>query len=296
MSISDAKSDTTDDTTRDTANADLSLRAHDLTLCYGAKKHPVAVIEKVNLSLFPGQVLVIQGPNGSGKSTLMKGLARQLKASAGKVTLASEEIWQMKIGEFAKKVAYVPQNLETPTEMTVHELVALGRNPHQRWWSTELNESESAVVSAAISRCGLSNMSERRVSELSGGEKQRATIATALAQEPQFILMDEPTASLDFRYQLELIAIIKELKNHNIGIALILHDLNLCARIADQVALVGRNKNDKNQPSLVVAQGTVQEVLQTDQLRSVFGVDLTIVKDSESHCDVYIPRAISLEN
>jgi len=272
--------------------SDQTLRAQDLTLGYGTKQRPAAIIEAVSLSLAPGQVLVIQGPNGSGKSTLMKGLARQLRNTAGKVTLAGKEIWQMNVAEFARKVAYVPQNLETPGEMTVHELVALGRNPHQRWWNTELSQSESIVVETAMARCGLETMGQRKISELSEGEKQRATMAMALAQEPQFILMDEPTASLDFRYQLELVAIIKELKNQKIGVAAILHDLNLSARIADQVALVSTNKSDKNRPSSVVALGTVKEVLQAEQLRSVFAVDLTILNDPVSGEQVYIPHAL----
>jgi len=106
------------------------------------------------------------------------------------------------------------------------------------------------------------------------------------------LLLDEPTASLDFRYQLELVAIIKELKNQKIGVAAILHDLNLSARIADQVALVSTNKSDKNRPSSVVALGTVKEVLQAEQLRSVFAVDLTILNDPVSGEQVYIPHAL----
>ncbi len=280
----------------------IALQAAQLALGYGNQKNKIGnVIAEVNLSLTAGQVLVIQGPNGSGKSTLMKGLARQLKPAAGTISLDGKNIWQMNIGEFARQVAYVPQSVELPWEMTVHELVSLGRNPHQKWWSTALSTSESALVAAAMSRCGLDGMGRRKVNELSEGEKQRATMAMALAQEPHFILLDEPTANLDFRYQLELIAIIKELKAQNIGVAAILHDLNLCARVADQVLLVGKSKHNAEksaeislQPaaSSIVALGSVKEVLQPAQLRAVFDVDLTIVPDPDGDCDIYIPRSV----
>ncbi len=270
-----------------------TLRAEQLALSYGNQKSKIGdVIAEVNLSLIAGQVLVIQGPNGSGKSTLMKGLARQLRPAAGTVSLGEKDIWQMNIGEFARQVAYVPQSVELPWEMTVHELVSLGRNPHQKWWSTALSKSEGALVASAMSRCGLDGMGTRKVNELSEGEKQRATIAMALAQEPHFILLDEPTANLDFRYQLELIAIIKELKAQNIGVAAILHDLNLCARVADQVLLVGKSKAHANAASSVVALGSVKEVLQPAQLRAVFNVDLTILPDPDGDCDIYIPRSL----
>ncbi len=268
------------------------LQAQELALSYGTKKNLAdAIVTDISLNLEAGQVLVIQGPNGSGKSTLMKGLARQLKAARGSVSLGGKDIWQMNIAEFARKIAYVPQKLELPWEMTVLELIALGRNPHQKWWSTALTTSERALVHGAMARCGLDGMGQRRVNQLSEGEKQRATIAMALAQEPHFILLDEPTANLDFRYQLELIAIIKELKAQNIGVAAILHDLNLCARIADQVLLLG--KASGGGASSVVALGSVQTVLQPEQLRAVFAVDLTIVRDPDSGCDIYIPRSLS---
>lgn len=244
----------------------------------------------------------------------MKGLARQLKPSAGTILLDDLNIWNMSIVDFARQVAYVPQSLETPTDMTVYELVRLGRNPHQSWWSNQLSKADIATIDSALERCGLTRLSTKKLNELSGGEKQRALIAMALAQEPHFVLMDEPTANLDFRYQLEVIAIIKELKEQKIGIATILHDLNLSARIADEIALVGvssKAARDKDSvgpsdsdsksdspstatsPSTIVAQGTPKEVLQEDLLRAVFDVELAFVHDEKNNLDLYVPIAIS---
>lgn len=269
-------------------------------MSYATKSNAQAVniIEHINISLEPGQVLAIQGPNGSGKSTMMKGLARQLKPSCGTISIDGQNIWNMNILDFARQVAYVPQSLETPNEMTVNELVRLGRNPHQNWWSNQLSKADIATISSALDRCGLTRLGQKKLNELSGGEKQRALIAMALAQEPHFILMDEPTANLDFRYQLEVIAIIKELKEQKIGIATILHDLNLSARIADNIALVARSQTEGSQiaSSTIVAQGTPQEVLKEDLLRAVFAVELAFVHDSKSNLDLYVPISISIDS
>ncbi|CAN5476227.1 ABC transporter ATP-binding protein [soil metagenome] len=261
------------------------------------------VIEHVNLTLEPGEVLAIQGPNGSGKSTLMKGLARQLKPASGKISLDGQDIWSINIVDFAREIAYVPQSLETPNDMTVYDLVRLGRSPHQSWWSNQLSKVDTATISSALDRCGLTRLSKKKLNELSGGEKQRALIAMALAQEPHFILMDEPTANLDFRYQLEVISIIKELKEQKIGIATILHDLNLSARIADQIALVGVARSEaadigqaSPQASTIVAQGSPQEVLKEDLLRSVFAVELAFLHDPKSNLDLYVPISISISS
>lgn len=268
-------------------------------MSYATKSNAQAVniIEHINISLEPGQVLAIQGPNGSGKSTMMKGLARQLKPTCGTISIDGQNIWNMNIVDFARQVAYVPQSLETPNDMTVNELVRLGRNPHQNWWSNQLSKADVATVSSALDRCGLTRLGQKKLNELSGGEKQRALIAMALAQEPHFILMDEPTANLDFRYQLEVIAIIKELKEQKIGIATILHDLNLSARIADTIALVaGSQTAGQTTGSTIVAQGTPQEVLKEDLLRAVFAVELAFVHDSKSNLDLYVPISISIDS
>lgn len=281
------------------------LKAERVGLRYANKGNQATnIIEQINLTLEPGEVLAIQGPNGSGKSTLMKGLARQLKPSAGTISLDGQDIWNMSIVDFARQIAYVPQSLETPNDMTVYELVRLGRNPHQNWWSNQLSKTDIATIDSALERCGLTRLSSKQLNELSGGERQRALIAMALAQEPHFILMDEPTANLDFRYQLEVIAIIKELKEQKIGIATILHDLNLSARIADQIALIGclsKTIADKNiadsspsaAPSTIVAIGTPQEVLKEDLLRAVFDVELAFVRDDKNNLDLYVPISIS---
>jgi iron complex transport system ATP-binding protein len=271
------------------------LRASACTFSYGNGKtkgsndNGKIVIENINFELARGEVIAIHGANGCGKSTLMKGLARQLKPVSGNVTLNGKDIWQTEISAFARQIAYVPQSLER-ADMTVHELVALGRNPHQKWWSTRLSEKEDSTVCSALARCGMTPLQDKKFDQLSGGEKQRAVIAMALAQEPQFILMDEPTASLDFHYQLELIAIIKELKDQGIGIAIILHDLNLSARIADQIALIGKTEG---RAATLLARGPVKEVLNAEMLRSVFAVDLSIIHDHESDQDYYFPRAIA---
>lgn len=274
-----------------------TLEARNCAFGYG--KNAKTIIDRIDFKLSPGEVMAIHGPNGSGKSTLMKGLARQLKPTSGAVILHGKDIWQTEVSAFARQVAYVPQSLQR-ADMTVFELAALGRNPHQQWWSTKLSEKETATVFSALERTGMTALTEKKFDQLSGGEKQRAVIAMALAQEPQFILMDEPTASLDFHYQLELIAIIKELKEQKIGVAIILHDLNLSARIADGIALISKPEQSTagqttNNSATIVAQGPVKEVLKAEMLRSVFAVDLSIIHDQDSNLDFYFPRELKLD-
>jgi len=273
----------------------MTLACNNLTLAYCSKKNhsPTPVLTAVDLAIERGQVLVLQGPNGSGKSTLMKAMARQLRPQAGTVTLDGRDIWQMDVQTFAQKVAYVPQTLTAPQFMTVHELVALGRSPHQKLFQLSLTDNDRSLITAAMSRCGVDDLQDKLVSQLSGGERQRTVIAMALTQGPDYLLLDEPTASLDFRYQLELIDLLGQLKDDGLGIGLILHDLNIAAQLADKIALIAAEENSNNggsKVSRIVAQGTVEAVLEREILQRVFAVDIEILKGVGK--DVYLPTRL----
>ncbi|MDZ4833821.1 MAG: ABC transporter ATP-binding protein [Candidatus Melainabacteria bacterium] len=238
-----------------------------------------AVVVNINLSVQRSKVTVLAGPNGCGKSTVIKVLARQLKPIEGSVQLDGADVHSMPGETFAKKVAYVPQSIDFSNELTVEEVVRLGRNPHQKWWSWTESEADAEATHAAIAKAGLNGLEKRPFTNLSGGEQKRALIATALAQEPAFILMDEPIAHLDFKHQLSLLSLIAELKEKSIGILLVLHDLNMIDRIADEIALL-LPQSDK--PSEVYAIGQKDEILSPENIATVFDVSVSIFPDSSS--------------
>jgi iron complex transport system ATP-binding protein len=197
---------------------------------------------------------------------------------------------------FARMVAYVPQLISVPQPMTVEEMVSLGRNPHQKWWSWESSADDREAINFALKQTELDQLRQRPVNGLSGGERQRAAIAMALAQKTRFILLDEPTAHLDFRHQLQLLDLLKQLRSIGLGILIVLHDLSLTARLADTVVLLGKPKTtntqappNDTQPSIVARSGDPAEVFDSETLRQVYDVDVAIFKDAATGMVSYMP-------
>lgn len=258
-------------------------------LSVGFDKKPV--LQDATIDLIPGAVIAIAGPNGAGKSTLLKTIARQIKPVAGTVRLNGTDIWQMRTHEYAAKVAYVPQDIETSIQLTVEQMVMLGRNPHQLWWQWYGSNNDTNAVNKALESTEMQTLRDKPICQLSGGERQRAALATAIAQEPQFMLLDEPTSHLDFKHQNELLKLLKNLRGTGLGIMIVLHDLNVIARIADQVVLL---EQTGAQCSRVAACGSVQQVLSTENLKRVFDVDVTVFDDPTTGETVYNPFSLRL--
>ncbi|MBX9693668.1 MAG: ABC transporter ATP-binding protein [Cyanobacteria bacterium] len=230
------------------------------------------VVSSVDLTLEPGSITVLAGPNGCGKSTLLRTVARQLAPIAGSLKLDDKDVKDWSPQEFAQKVAFVPQSLSLLHQMTVEELVSLGRNPHQRWWSWSQSAHDKTAVNEALARTDLLHLRDRLFATLSGGERQRAMIATALAQEPAFILLDEPVNHLDFKHQLSIVSLIKELKQKGIGALVVLHDLNLIWRLADQVMLLKQTSGATE----TLVKGSADAVLTEEHIAHVFEVRMSI--------------------
>lgn len=260
-------------------------------LSVGFEKH--VVLENVSVQLVPSQVIAIAGPNGAGKSTLLKTIARQIKPINGTVKLNDSDIWSMPTPQFAGKVAYVPQDIEASTQLSVEQMVMLGRNPHQQWWQWYGNSTDVDAVNKALKDTEMEKLRQKPLCQLSGGERQRAALATALAQEPQFMLLDEPTSHLDFKHQNELLVLLKRLRANGLGIMIVLHDLNVIARIADQVLLIERSNNGC---SRVAATGSVEEALSLANLKSVFDVEVTSFNDPQTGELVYNPFSLAKES
>lgn len=249
-------------------------------------------VARVNeFCLKQGEIVVIAGPNGAGKSTLLKTLAAQIKAVSGSLRIDQHDFNAMTPREFATKVAYVPQFPETPHHITVEELVALGRTPHQKWWTWDSSTSDRSALDFAMQHCDLEGMRKRTVKELSGGERQRVWIAMAVAQETDFILLDEPTSHLDFKRQLQLLEWLRRLRQMGKGILLILHDLNLIGQVADRLILLSKSDRLDN-VSQVIAEGTPTEVLNASTLRQAYQVEVAVIRDEKTGYIGYVPTTV----
>lgn len=244
------------------------------------------VAEVADLNVATGEIVALAGPNGVGKSTIIKTIARQIRPLTGSFTVDSIDCQTLPPRGFAKLVSYVPQIIETVQDMTVEEFVSLGRFPHQMWWSWETSAVDRDAVEAAMERTETTPLRQKTVTELSGGERQRVAVAMALAQQTRFMLLDEPTAHLDFKHQLQLMKLLADLRESGIGIVIVLHDLNLIARLADKVVLLERSTNGPSRPAAV---GSPAQILTFDMLRKVYEVDVSITTDPQTGMTNYVP-------
>lgn len=249
-----------------------------------------ALVDDLNFVITPGKVLVILGPNGSGKSTILRTLARQLKPLAGEIHLNDKAISSLPYPEFAKKVAYVAQNRDPQVNLSIEDFVSLGRTPHQKWWQWQQSSDDRAAIETAIASTELTAIKERPLSQLSGGEQQRAAIAIALAQNPTFMLLDEPTAHLDFKHQMELLVLLRRLKTEQkLGLVLVLHDLSAAAYLADDILLLKKDGGKQRSTSML---GPADEILQNSMLEDSFGVKFSLFKEhGETHYFVNVQHA-----
>ncbi|MEO1388882.1 MAG: ABC transporter ATP-binding protein [Cyanobacteria bacterium J06634_6] len=243
------------------------LKSQQLSGGYGDKR----IVEAVNLTLEQGEWLSLVGANGSGKSTLLRLLSRILPAQSGAVLLNSRDIQSLSPAAVAKSLAILPQQQVLPDGLTVYQLVSLGRTPHQPWWQWELDEQSKERIELALKWTEMGQYRDRLVTELSGGERQRAFLALALAQNPQVLLLDEPTTFLDVHFQLQLLTLLRRLnKQQGLSIITVLHDINLAARYSDRIACM-------RQGQLQVV-GPVSEVLTPETIQAIFAVKAAIVQ------------------
>lgn len=244
------------------------------------------VVDGLDVEIPEGEVVSLIGPNGSGKSTILKALSRALKTRKGVVLLDGKDIQAISPRQVAKRLAILPQTPESPGDITVQELVWHGRYPHMQWWE-RAGAKDKETVDWALKETKLSQLAERPVASLSGGERQRAWIALALAQDPQILLLDEPTTYLDICHQLEVMELIRRLnEDFRLTVAMVLHDINQAARYSDRIIAL---KNGR-----IVAQGTPREVLTRGLLRDVFGVDSRIEQDQDGKL-MCLPIALAKE-
>jgi iron complex transport system ATP-binding protein len=253
------------------------LRAIDLTLAYDGHR----VVEKLDLAVPTGRITVIVGANASGKSTTLRGIARLLRPESGVVELDGRDIAGMPGKTVATVIGLLPQQPVAPDGITVSDLVGRGRYPHQGWfrrWSS----TDDAVVAAAMAATDTLGLASRRMEELSGGQQQRAWIAMALAQDPDILLLDEPTTFLDVTHQIEVLDLLTELnRERGTTVVMVLHDLNLAARYADHLGVMTGGR--------ILASGAPQQTLTESVVLEAFGLEARVVADPVCGSPMVVP-------
>ena len=258
-----------------TAEAD--IRVEDLAASYD--RH--LVLDEIDVNISTGEMVGIIGPNGSGKSTLLKVIGRLLSPERGAVYLSGEALADLSAGQLARQMATLPQAPPTPPELTVRELVGYGRYPHVSWLK-RFAAQDRGIIDRTISACGLDDLAERKLSTLSGGERQKAWIAMAMAQQPRVMLLDEPVTFLDISHQLDVMDLVAGLnRSEGITVIAVLHDLNLAARYCPRLIAIRDGK--------IHSDGPVNEVIQPDVLRDVFGIGAHVSEDPLTRRPVCYP-------
>lgn len=250
-----------------------ALSARNVAYRYQSKfaKEPEAVLKDLTCTIDEGMILGILGPNGSGKSTLLKLLARVFSVQQGTIELFGQDVQRLSQADIAKTVAFVPQETQQIFPFTIGEMVLMGRFPHHAGfggWHWE-DPEDLAMADAAMQDLDVAHLADRLITDVSGGERQRAIIARALAQAPQVLLLDEPTAFLDLHHQLEIARILRRLnQERGLTVVLVSHDLNLASQYCDRLMLLNHG--------CVVKTGIPEEVIKPEVLEQVYGCKVLV--------------------
>ncbi|SDL71183.1 ABC transporter ATP-binding protein [Microbacterium azadirachtae] len=254
-----------------------TLEARNLTVGYDADP----VIDGLDLALPASGITMIVGGNGCGKSTLLRTLARLLKPRTGSVLLDGSAIAQLPTKEVARIVGLLPQAPAAPDGISVADLVDRGRTPHRGWLGGR-DRRDDEVVADALHVTGMAEFAERTIDELSGGQRQRAWVAMALAQEPDILLLDEPTTYLDLAHQVELLQLLVRLsRERGTQVVVVMHELNLATRYADHLIAMRDGR--------VVAEGAPGDVVTVELLRDVFDLEAVVVPDPIAGTPMIVP-------
>ncbi|MEU9223836.1 ABC transporter ATP-binding protein [Streptomyces massasporeus] len=252
------------------------LAARGVTVGYGGR----VVIDELDVAIPPGVITTIIGPNGCGKSTLLKTLSRLLKPAKGAVVLDGEDIGRLRTRDVAKKLGLLPQAPVAPEGLTVADLVARGRHPHQSWlrqWSSD----DADVVARALAMTGVSDLADRPVDALSGGQRQRVWISMTLAQGTDLLLLDEPTTYLDLAHAVDVLDLVDDLHESGCTVVMVLHDLNLATRYSDNLVVMREGS--------VLAQGHPRDVITAELLDEAFGLKARVIDDPVGDRPLIVP-------
>ena len=260
-----------------TPGAPARLRGEALRVGYGPGRE---ILHGIDVDVLDGELTVIVGPNACGKSTLLKALARMLKPSAGRATLDGRQLHEIPPKALARELGLLPQSPSAPSGITVGDLVARGRYPHQsllRQWSPD----DERAVADALDAANVADLVDRRVEELSGGQRQRVWIAMALAQQTSILLLDEPTTFLDVAHQVEVLDLAKRMQREGGTVVAVLHELNLAFRYATHVIVMREGR--------VIGQGAPADIIDAELIERAFDLPCTIIPDPVAGTPLVIP-------
>ena len=255
-----------------------AVSAKNISLRYDKKE----AVKNFSAVFDAGKIISIIGPNGSGKSTLLRSFARLLKASAGKISIFDMDIASLSKKEFACRLSILLQYNIAPEDITVKRLLLLGRSPHKKWYEP-ITKNDKDILNEVLAKTYLTEFADKKVCELSGGERQRVWLAMALAQEPEVLLLDEPTTYLDIGYQFELLELIYNLnKSANLSIIMVLHDLNQAAQYSDKVLVL--------KDGVLFKHGTPIEIFTQDLIREIYNIDCKVMYDEQAGFPIILPK------
>ena len=228
------------------------------------------VIKKINFKLKKNEWIGIIGANGSGKSTLLKGVLKFIPTLSGDVFFEDESIKNYSRKNLSRKIAYLPQILNNNLNITVKDLISLGRSPYKKFWDFALNEEDLKIINESIQIMDLNALKNIFINELSGGQSQRAFLAMTIAQNTNILLLDEPTTFLDINYQIKFLESLKNLiQIKKFSIITVLHDVNLAARFCDRIAILKEGK--------LIDINTPKKVLNKENFKKGFEIDSHII-------------------
>jgi len=240
----------------------VKLKVKDVEFSYAS----VPVLKDVCIELAASEMLGVVGPNGAGKSTLIRCIDRILQPRKGSILLDGRDINEMRLMELAKKMGYIPQSTSQVFPATVFDTVLMGRRPHIGWRSSE---KDTEIALEMMKMLNIEKFAMRDINELSGGQQQKVFIARALTQEPDVLLLDEPTSNLDIKHQLEVMDIIKNIvREKGLSAIMAIHDLNLASRYADRIIMLNGGT--------IVDAGSPSAILTSENIKHVYGVEAIV--------------------
>jgi iron complex transport system ATP-binding protein len=257
----------------------MRLEARGVRVRYPGTAMPA--LDGVSIEVEPGSLHAVLGPNGSGKSTLMRALLGTVPLESGEARIGDRPVAAWPRRELARAVGVVTQSEPTAFPIRVRDLVAMGRYPHLGPLATE-SPRDREIVQDALARCDVAEFADREVGTLSGGEHQRVRIARALTQEPRALVLDEPTASLDIRHEMEILRLLRRSADEGMAVLLVTHHLDMAARFADRILLLDRGRE--------AAHGAPEDVLRAETLERVYGWPVDVRQDEVTGAPRVIPR------
>ncbi|MGM9921933.1 MAG: ABC transporter ATP-binding protein, partial [Bhargavaea sp.] len=248
-------------------------QVRELSKFYGKK----AVVEKVSVNIQRGQITSFIGPNGAGKSTLLSMVSRLLDADTGEVLVDKDDVRKMKSNDFAKRVSILKQSNYMNVRLTVRELVSFGRFPHSKG---RLTEEDNRVINQAIEYMELGEMEDSFLDELSGGQRQRAFISMVIAQDTEYVLLDEPLNNLDMKHSVQIMKILRRLVDE-LGktVVIVLHDINFASVYSDRIVALKDGR--------VVKDGPTEDIINSESLKEIYDMDIPIKQMSNCRICVY---------